>query len=216
MSEPGPLGPPSASLAGVLAIARTRGYLGRGDLDAHIRHATGFAIVVEGELGTEPTGFADLGSGGGVPGLVLALRWPTSSALFVEVGARRARDLRAAVETLGLGPRATVAEERAEVVAHDPEYRERWPVVTARGFGAPAVTAEIASGLVAVGGIVVVSEPPRGDVARWPEMALRGLGLGRVRMRSALDRTYAVLRKEQSAPPNLPRRSGIPQKRPHW
>src|SRR4051812_34590597 len=54
-----------------LEEARTAGFLGPGPVEPHIRHAQGFAAAVVAALGREPANFADLGSGGGVPGLVL-------------------------------------------------------------------------------------------------------------------------------------------------
>ena len=50
-------------------------------------------------------------------------------------------------------------------------------MVTARSFAEPAVTAEIAAGLVAVGGVLVVSEPPEpDDPAGGPRAGLADLG----------------------------------------
>ena len=48
--------------------------------------------------------------------------------------------------------------------------------MTARSFGPPAATAECAAPLLAVGGLLVVSEPPDGP-DRWPADALAALGL---------------------------------------
>ena len=68
--------------------------------------------------------------------------------------------------------------ERAEAVAHGPGAGSGCDLVTARGFGAPALTAEIASGLVEPGGWLVVSEPPEEDAARWPAAGLGAMGFG--------------------------------------
>ena len=50
-------------------------------------------------------------------------------------------------------------------------------MVVARTFGPPALTAECATGFLAVGGRLVVSEPEQEDMARWPAAALTRLGL---------------------------------------
>ena len=71
-----------------------------------------------------------------------------------------------------------VRTARAEDVAHEPDLREAADLVTARSFAAPAITAEIATGLVAPGGWVIVSEPPGSDPDRWPEADLAGFGFG--------------------------------------
>ena len=116
--------------------------------------------MAERVLGRAPGRLADLGSGGGVPGIVLALRWESTDVALVESSSRRARFLRETVELFGVGDRVVVVEARAETAARDPGLREAFELVTARGFGPPAVTAEIAAGFAQLGGLVVVSEPP--------------------------------------------------------
>ena len=61
-------------------------------------------------------------------------------------------------------------------------HREHFEVVTARSFAGPAVTAEIAAGFVAVGGVLVVSEPPDPDCRT---LARGGPGRAGVRTRGA-------------------------------
>ena len=200
----------------VLEQARALGFLGPGPVEAHRAHAAGFGEVVETVLAAAPARLVDLGSGGGVPGLVLAARWPDCHIWLVESNQRRCRYLRAVVRAQGWDPRVTVAEERAERVARRPDARERFPVATARGFGEPAVTAEIAAGLVEVGGALVVSEPPGPAPARWPATALRELGFGpaeRIELRNA---SFVAIRKERPAPDRVPRPTGRPAKRPQW
>ena len=67
--------------------------------------------------------------------------------------------------------------------------------MTARSFGPPALTAEIGSGFATVGGMLVVSEPPGGDPARWPQADLESLGFGPVQIVTAAGRSYAAFRK---------------------
>lgn len=139
--------------------ARELGFLGPGEVEGHVRHAMGFAGAV-GQTGVQATRVVDLGSGGGIPGLVLATMWARSSFALVEAGRRRADFLKWAVGHLSLGDRVTVLASRAEEVGHDPSWRERADVLVARSFAAPAMTAECATGLVRPGGVIVVSDPP--------------------------------------------------------
>ena len=98
---------------------------------------------------------------------------------LVEAGRRRAADLAAAAaELFGTDGRVEVVEARAETLAHRPDQREQAVLVTARSFGAPPLTAEIGTGFLAVGGWLVVSEPPEPDGDRWPADALARLGFG--------------------------------------
>ena len=205
-----------AAVRAVLEQARARGFLGPGPIERHFAHAEGFAAAAEDEWGRPPASFADLGTGGGVPGLVLADRWPGSAAVFVEVGRRRAEFLREAAAALGLETRVRIREERAEAVSRDPALREHFELVTARSFATPAVTAEIAAGLVAVGGVLVVSEPPETDDARWPEEPLGLLGFGPARVLELGPGHYARLPKVAATASRYPRAVGRPAKRPLW
>jgi 16S rRNA (guanine527-N7)-methyltransferase len=203
-------------LSRILDDARDAGFLGPGPVESHIEHAAGFGDLAEAGLGRVPDSFADLGTGGGVPGLVLATRWIHARCVFIESNGKRSEALRWAIVRLGLDGRATVVEERAEVVGRDPACRERFELVTARSFAASAPTAEIAAGLVAVGGVVVVSEPPQPEPDRWPEVNLRQVGLGPAELRTSNGAHFAVISKIGAVPEEYPRRVGRPAKRPLW
>jgi 16S rRNA (guanine527-N7)-methyltransferase len=204
------------ALLPVLERAREIGLLGPGPVVAHLRHSEGFAVASEDALGRRPRSFADLGTGGGIPGLVLALRWPDVRGVLVEVGQRRAAFLRESLVELGLAERIDVLEERAEVVGQASLYREQLELVTARSFASPSVTAEIAAGLVGIDGIVVVSEPPRPDDRRWPTEGLGNLGFGPADTLEIDGAHFAVLRKSSGTPSRFPRPVGRPAKRPLW
>ena len=158
----------------------------------------------------------DLGTGGGVPGLVLAWDWPSARIELIDASERRAANLRHAVVDLGVESRVRVHAARAELLAHDPRLREAADLVTARSFGPPALTAEIGAGFATVGGMLVVSEPPGGDPARWPEADLESLGLGPVQIVTAAGRSYAAFRKTAGLESGAPRSTKQLAKRPAW
>ncbi|MHB1854340.1 MAG: RsmG family class I SAM-dependent methyltransferase [Acidimicrobiales bacterium] len=163
--------------------------------------------------GHGPGRFADLGSGGGVPALALLGLWPDASAVLIEVGQRRAAFLRDGLAELGWSGRAQVMEARAEEVGRDPAWRQRFDLVTARSFGAPAVTAECAAPLLAVGGTLLVSEPPS-PIDRWPAAPLAQLGLEPASPQDSGGYHFVALRQGGPCPERFPRRTGIPAKRP--
>jgi 16S rRNA (guanine527-N7)-methyltransferase len=214
-SEPG-VNPGAASLRQVLERARAAGSLGPGPVEAHIGHSEGFADAAVAALGRVPAAFADLGTGGGVPGLVLSERWRAARGVLVDSNHRRCEALREAITQLGLDERVEVIEERAEQVGRPGPFRERFELVTARSFAEPAITAEIAAGLVEVGGALIVSEPPDPAADRWFAKGLDQLGFGPAEPVERAGAHFVVVRKTKSAPERFPRRVGRPAKRPLW
>jgi 16S rRNA (guanine527-N7)-methyltransferase len=116
---------------------------------------------------------------------------------------------------LDLAARVEVRTARAEEAGREPTLRGSYDLIVTRGFGPPPVTAECAAPLLAVGGQLVVSEPPGSEGDRWPEAGLAGLGL-------VLDAvvagppSFARLRSVEPPAERYPRRVGIPAKRPLW
>jgi 16S rRNA (guanine527-N7)-methyltransferase len=189
-----------------LERARTFGFLGPGPVADHIHHAGAFLAALHEVSGT----VVDLGSGGGVPGLVIGVARPDLALVLVEATAKRCRFLEEATAALELS--ASVIEGRAEVVGHR-ELRGTADAVVARSFGVPATTAECAAPLLRLGGVLVVSEPPAPDPERWPETGLAKLGMVRG-ARSTSAPAVQVLHQTSACPPTFPRRDGLPAKRP--
>jgi 16S rRNA (guanine527-N7)-methyltransferase len=125
-----------------------------------IDHSMAFVEALEGVFGT----VVDLGSGGGVPGLVIAWRRADLRLVLVDRRTTRTDHLRRLVTRLGLGDRVSVLAADAREL---PRFLDR-PVeaVVARGFGAPEVVLDAARPILAETGIVIVSEPPEGP-DRW-------------------------------------------------
>jgi 16S rRNA (guanine527-N7)-methyltransferase len=204
-----------ARLIEVLERSRGLGFLGPGSVEVHADHAAGFAAGIE-----PPVHFLDLGSGGGVPGLVLARRWPESRAVLLDARERRCGFLREAVRELDLAERVVVVWGRAEDAGHRDYLRGAFDLVVARGFGPPAVTAECGAPFLRVGGTLAVSEPPEdGDTGasrasdRWGAAGLARLGL--VLGRSWADGyRYQALDQVEPCPPRYARNPGVPAKRP--
>jgi 16S rRNA (guanine527-N7)-methyltransferase len=94
-------------------------------------HHVADALTLLPFLPRESHTLADVGTGGGVPGIPLAIVRPDAKVLLVESTKKKAAFLRSAVEQLGL-PNVTVSDQRAEDVGHSPQHRERYDVVVAR------------------------------------------------------------------------------------
>jgi 16S rRNA (guanine527-N7)-methyltransferase len=160
---------------------------------------------------------ADLGSGGGFPGLALAIALPAAHVALVESVGRKVAFLRAAIERLELSNAAAI-QARAEdwhegIAAHD--------LVTARAVGPLSVLVEYAAPLLVLGGSLVAwkGARDRGEEADG-RAAAAALGMEEPEVRpvcpfpAARDRHLYLSSKVRDTPPGYPRRSGMARKRP--
>lgn len=210
---PGQETPPRAALISVLDSAQALGFVGPGPVADHLAHAEAHARVLAG-VNPGPN-VCDLGSGAGLPGLVIAALDLRQRVVLVESMAKRCRFLADATKHLRLTPnRAEVWCGRAEDFAR--ERGETADAVVARSFAPPAVTAEIAAGILRVGGALVASSGPESRTGWDSPDGLWSLGLTPPRFVQEGGRTFAVVTKIQQLPEGFPRRSGVPAKRPLW
>lgn len=226
VARPDPLGhAPDEILARVLVRSRDLGFLGPGPIDTHVRHAAAFLPGIDEVSGGDPSGptaatgrtltLVDLGSGGGLPGLVLASLRPELRLVLLDAMKKRTDFLEWAVGELDVADRVTVQRGRAEELARRPDLRASADVVTARSFGPPAVTAECAVGFLGgPGSRLLVSEPPTGTDERWPTEPLSELGLRPGTVWSVPGATVRALEVVAMCPGRFPRRTGLPARRP--
>ena len=220
----------------ILVGARDAGFLGPGPIERHLLHAEGFVTLARAQAGGKSPHILDLGSGGGLPGLVVAGAWPESRLVLLEANERRAQFLERAVMACDLQDRVRVVHQRAEICGRDAAFRGTFDGVVVRSFGPPAVVAECAAPLLRVDGWLIVSEPPNNDETegkeagpvpdrrdtqvatpagseRWPEDQLAPLGLQPVEsVRNEFG--YQILRQYSLCPDRFPRRNGVPAKKP--
>ena len=203
----------SAHLTEILARSRALGFLGPTTLDLQIEHARGFAAALAAQGVDSPASVIDLGSGGGLPGLVLSEIWPEARIILMDGSVRRCEFLSEVIEEFGLSEHVSVLAGRAEDLGHREDLRGAIDVVVARSFGPPAVTAECGAPFLVEGGALVVSEPPEAAAERWPAEGVATLGLGPAT--SVVEGShFVVLRQAALCPERYPRRVGVPAKRP--
>jgi 16S rRNA (guanine527-N7)-methyltransferase len=145
----GPALPAATAYAGLLATRGvTQGLLGPREVprlwDRHLLNCAVVAELIEPPRGT----LVDLGSGAGLPGLVLAMVLPDMPVTLLEPMERRCRFLTECVAELGL-TNVSVLRGRAEDVTI------RTDVVTARAVAPLPRLADLAMGLVRPGGMVL-------------------------------------------------------------
>jgi 16S rRNA (guanine527-N7)-methyltransferase len=162
---------------------------------------------------------ADLGSGAGLPGLPLAACLPSSRFDLIESVGRKCEFLRGAIERMGLANAAVVCERSEDWAAG--EGRESYEAVTARAVGSLATVAELASPLLAEGGVLAVwrgarSSEEEAELARAADrLVIEPIEIRSVRpYAGSRDRHIHLLRKNGPTPNELPRRPGLAAKRP--
>lgn len=159
------------ALLAALAAIQVRGAIGEASLAGAVAHADQFVAA----LPIAARSLADLGSGGGLPGLVIAVRRPDLSITLVERRHSRADLLSRAVRALSLTEQVTVLADDVRVLGA--RAARTFDAVTARSFAAPPITARWAGVLLRSGGVLVVSEPPDDDPERWQSATLVAAGL---------------------------------------
>ncbi len=159
--------------AGLLAgVGVERGVLGPNEVpriwERHLLNSAAVAELVPG-----PCSLVDLGSGAGLPGIVLAMLLRDSEVVLLEPMLRRATFLEECVAELGLG-NARVVRARAEQMAGELAV----DVVTARAVAPLDRLAALAVGLLKPGGIVLAVKGAKASAeVRDAKAALDRLGL---------------------------------------
>lgn len=158
---------------------------------------------------------ADVGSGGGVPAIPLAITLPTLKFTLIEATGKKAEFLRAAAAALKLS-NVEVRAERAEAVAQDHKAaREQFDAVTARALGPIAVAAELTVPLAKVGGQVLLVKGQKADEElAAAASALKLLGASHAGTLESPTGRIVVLEKSRRTPRDYPRRPGEPKRSP--
>lgn len=167
-----------ATLEEVVEESRRLGFLGPGDIHPQIEHARRFGAALHEGWGVERPLVADLGAGGGLPSLPIAMEYEATGFVLVDALGKRTSFLVWATVALALTSRVEVWRGRAEVFGRDGDRRGGFDGVVARGFGPPADTVECAAPLLRPGGRCVISEPP--GPRSWPADGLAEVGLRQV------------------------------------
>lgn len=156
----------------------------------------------------------DIGSGGGLPGLVLACVAPQTSITLVESTGKKARFLQETASALGLD-RVRVLAERAEVVGRDPDHREIHDLVTSRAVGPLNVLAEYLVPLARPDGVVTAIKGARAEeeIAE-AKQAIYRLHAEVVEVHPTPTGRIVVLAKKRPVPKAYPRAVGEPKRRP--
>jgi 16S rRNA (guanine527-N7)-methyltransferase len=175
--------------------------------------------VPERERGTSLR-LLDIGSGAGFPGLALAIARPHWRVTTLEATGKKVRFQQSVVGRLGLD-NAEVLAGRAEELAHSPEHRGRYDVVTARALAALPSLLEYCTPFARTGGRVIA--PKKGDLADELDSGARAAHILGAHLLAPIPitapplddgRVLIVAEQRQPCPPAYPRAAGAPVKRP--
>lgn len=162
---------------------------------------------------------ADIGSGAGFPGLVLAVALPNAQVDLIESVGRKCDFIQRAIGAAGIA-NARVINARSEDLAVA-DGREAYAAVTARAVGRLSTLAELASPLLEDRGVLVAWKGKRdadeeAQLARAAEvLAMHPEEIRHVGPFAGSDHRHLhLIRKVGSTPDDLPRRPGMAKKRP--
>jgi 16S rRNA (guanine527-N7)-methyltransferase len=169
---------------------------------------------------SEASRIADIGSGAGFPGLVLAVALPDAQVDLIESVGRKCDFIERAIAAAGVA-NAQVINARSEELANG-EGRESYTAVTARAVGRLSTLAELASPLLKEKGALVAWKGKRdpdeeSQLSRAAEkLAMQPEKILHVGPFAGSDHRHLhLIRKSGPTPANLPRRAGIAKKRPY-
>jgi 16S rRNA (guanine527-N7)-methyltransferase len=168
-----------------------------------------------------PHRLLDLGTGGGLPGIPLACVCDGLEVTLLDATRKKLDAVGRIVAELGL-PKVGTLWGRAEMLAHDQAHREAFDAVTARAVAPLPTLVEYAAGFVRPGGQCWFAKTPAAgqreverarratDSCRLAYVRTDGFHLPRERG----ERAVVIYAKRAPLPRDLPRRPGLPRRKP--
>ncbi|MFM1843532.1 MAG: rRNA small subunit 7-methylguanosine (m7G) methyltransferase GidB [Cyanobacteriota bacterium] len=162
----------------------------------------------------------DIGTGGGFPGLPIAITWPEWKVTLMDSTRKKITFLEELGYRLGLTNLSFVVD-RAEAMGQQAQHREQYDLATIRAVGDGAVCAEYGLPLLKVGGILVLYRgqwsPEEDDRLGAVSQQLGGKLLETIPTETPwtkAQRNFVYVIKEKPTPPEFPRAIGLPRQQP--
>ena len=162
----------------------------------------------------------DVGTGGGFPGIPLAVYAPDKHFTLLDSLNKRLRIIDELAGGLDI-TNITLVHGRAEDVARNREHREKYDLCVSRAVSNLATLSEYCLPFIKVGGYLLADKGPGADQeVKDAEKALKTLGGSLVDIRETtmeeygLDHRILVIEKVRNTPKAYPRKAGTPLKEP--
>jgi len=161
----------------------------------------------------------DIGSGGGFPGIPLAIYSPEKKFLLNESIEKKVLSIKYFIQELGLS-NAKTSSLRAEELGHVPTEREQYDICIARAVAYLPTLAEYCLPMVKIGGYFIAYKDNNQDEIQEAENTIILLGgtLEKIHFyhlpEVEKERILIIIKKEKETPKEYPRRVGVPSKKP--
>lgn len=160
----------------------------------------------------------DVGTGGGFPGVPLAIISPEKEFTLADSLKKRLNVIDELTANAGIDNTQTV-HGRAEELAKKKEYRQNFDVCVSRAVANLAVLSEYCLPFIKVGGYLLAYKGPDAEAElQAAKKAVKILGGEFVRIESApldgYDHNIVVIKKVKDTPAKYPRKAGTPTKTP--
>lgn len=160
----------------------------------------------------------DLGTGGGFPGVPLAIVYPQTDFILADSLNKRLKVIDELCEEIGISNVSTV-HGRAEDLGHNQEYRETFDCCVSRAVANLSTLCEYCLPMVKPGGYFVAYKTGTAEEEiKNAEKAIKILGGGKAEIISSdhenIDHCFVKIKKLQNTARQYPRKAGTPSKQP--
>lgn len=179
------------------------------------------APLLQSSAAQEPLRLIDVGTGGGFPGLALAIAFPQARLTLVDSVGRKVEAVRAMAAALGLGERVSLRCERIERTGQQPACRGQFDWALARAVASAPVVAEYLVPLLQPQGRALLYR------GQWSASDQRDLDAALAPLKATTERCLArelpagrgirhalVVQPLAPCPRTYPRAVGVPAKQP--
>ena len=168
----------------------------------------------------EDDSIIDVGTGAGFPGIPIKIVYPKTKVTLLDSLNKRVKFLNEVISELELKDIKTI-HGRAEEIAHDGNYREKYNIAIARAVASLNVLSEYLSPFVRIGGYAIGMKGTKGkEEAIEAKNAIKILG-GEITNieefklpQTDMYRTIIIIEKKKCTDKKYPRKAGTPSKEP--